>query len=127
MRTVENGQFGCHGSCAGSIFSKVGASTKSGAVHSGEPYRSKNSGIDSPRWYCTLFCAMANLLFRWPNRRSQVAHIVSHYLGGLNHLADQDRHCWWGSLHQETAPPPRFVPHGPESWSWTNSFEPSLI
>ena len=21
-------------------------------------------GIDIPRWYCTLFCAMANLLFR---------------------------------------------------------------
>ena len=50
----------------------------------------KKLSIDRPRWYCTLFCAMANLLFRWPHRRSRVAHSVSYYLGGLNHLADQE-------------------------------------
>jgi len=32
---------------------------------------------------------MANLLFRWPHRRCQLAHGVIYYLSELRHLDDQ--------------------------------------
>jgi hypothetical protein len=65
--------------------SRSGGHTQVGGYWCGEPYRSKYSGMDRSCWYCTSFCAMVNLLFKWPHLRSAVAHSVSHYLGGMNH------------------------------------------
>ena len=48
-----------------------------------------SGGIDGPRWYGTLFCAMANLLFRLVHRLNAESHGVRIALRRLNHLADQ--------------------------------------